>query len=590
MKQAFTSIDFMTAYIGKGVNVILYPIKRNKFLFVFSWLMSITISIIANLNGIDNSIFSTCLLSIFDCYLFCLCAFLLSFLKLRWLSILIISLLLYSESFVVFFNHSLFNRYTIQLILETDTREGPQFIQSVLLSSESVITFSIFFFIIFLSLLITRASKKSFPYKSLWAFVFLPFLVWSGIRQYDSYKKVSNCFQAKYSIECEEEENMPELTTPLNRILYGIAYNSVLSGAELKTLNISVENSVIDSCSFKCPLIVVVIGESYSKHHSYLYNKSEVMNTPRLQERVDSKNLILYNNVISPFNHTHIVFRHMFSTWDDTCNDYWFNHTLFSAVFKKAGYNVFFITNQFISKSTDKYNILAGTLFNHYRLSELQFTSRNDHEHQYDLELLGDIPSMDLLISKPTLLLVHLLGQHVPYSERYPKDFEHFKPEQVHTKYGGPKERKIAADYMNATYYNDFVVDSLFSMFNKLDMVALYFSDHGEELFDWRNKYMRTDEEKILPEIARYQYEVPFMFYMTDTFKDKHKDIAEEIKSSSTKPFTLTDLPNLLFHLGGIRIKDYHEDKDLLSPHYNCSRKRLIHKGVDYDQLIKVKN
>ena len=134
---------------------------------------------------------------------------------------------------------------------------------------------------------------------------------------------------------------------------------------------------------------------------------------------------------------------------------------------------------------------------------------------------------------------------------------------------------------MNATYYNDFVVDSLFSMFNKQDMVALYFSDHGEELFDWRNKYMRTDEENILPEIARYQYEVPFMIYITDTFKDKHKDIAEEIKSSSTKPFTLTDLPNLLFHLGGIRIKDYHEDKDLLSPHYNCSRKRLIHKGVD---------
>ena len=566
---------------------VVYPIRKCKFLFFFSWILSYIICLSGNLLGIPSSLFLTFLLSISDSYLLCVFACILNFIRLGWLVNLVVGIILYSELFVVFFNHSFLNRYTVQLILETNKGEGTQFISSVIFSKEAFLASLIFLFAFCLVLFIVRVSKKELKFKNFLVYVLAILVIWSCIRQYSSYKKINRCFHAKKSIECEKQENIPHLETPYIRLLYGIAYNLVLSGPELETLNASVAATVVDSCSFRCPFILLVIGESYNKHRCFLYNKEELPNTPRLQERLEKGNLVLYDDVISPYNHTHVVFRNMFSTWDDTCDDHWSNHTLFPAVFKKAGYNVFFITNQFTVKSQDEYNILGGTLFNHYNLSNLQFTGRNTDEHTFDLELLGDIPDNTILGARPTLLIVHLLGQHVAYCDRAPEEFKHFSPSQVNTDWGGENGKNITADYENAVYYNDYVVDSLFKMFDHQDMVAIYFADHGEEVYNWRDKFMRTDEETVLPQVAKYQYEIPFMFYMTEEFTEKHKDVAAEIEESSSKPFILTDFPNLLFHLGGIKVKDYNADKDLLSPQYDTTRKRLVRDIYDYDNLIK---
>lgn len=575
----------------KVFSLLVYPVKSCRLFFLFAWLMCCAVCFVGNRIGTETDFPLTFLMSLSDCYFLCVLLSLLKKIRLGWIVYVPVVLLFFSELFVIFFNHSLYNRYAVQLLLETDGREGSEFVKSVFFQPETFWGLGITLTIVICSYLAFRMMRKVLASRSFVRKTCLLLLscwiVFALFFQIPSYGKLYNCFHAADAIACETEECMPWLVTPVVRFVYGIAYNSVLSTTELKTLVTSIEETRIDSCSFRCPFILLVIGESYNKHHCYLYNKTGFPNTPKLQKKADEGNLVPYMDVVSPFNHTHAVFKYMFSTWDDTCSDSWTKHTLFTAAFKKAGYNVFFVTNQFTKKTDDKYNVLGGTIFNQKRLSELQFTGRNEEEHSFDADLLSDIPPVKELTSAPTLLIVQLLGQHVAYKDRYPADKKVFKPSQVKSPFAVTDDQKdIAADYENATHYNDSVIDSLFNMFEGTDMVALYFADHGEEVFDWREKFMRTDEDELLPEVAHYQYEIPFMFYMTDDFLEHHEDIATNIRNAAGRPFILTDLPHLLFYLGGIGMEDYCEEKNLLSPDYDVQRKRIIRGSIDYDKLM----
>ena len=332
---------------------------------------------------------------------------------------------------------------------------------------------------------------------------------------------------------------------------------------------------------------MLVIGESFNKHHTPLYEKDYLPTTPLLMQQQQKGNLVVYTDAVAPFNFTSNAFKYMFSTWDEESGDEWTRHTLFPAVFKKAGYCVDFYTNQFAMAQTDMWDFAGGTVFNHHGLSELQFTHRNPDIFDYDGELLRELPPTDSLTAQPTLLIVHLRGQHVKYDNRYPQAYAKFTPNDEKTPFGGETGREIAAHYDNATLYNDAVVNTVFEMLKNTDGIGIFLSDHGEEVYDWRDKYERTNERTITPEVARYQYEIPLMFYMTNTFKVRHPDVAEVVTTSANRPFISSDLCHLLFYLGGISIADYQEKRNILSPQYDKTRKRIIGSSTDYDELMR---
>ena len=229
---------------------------------------------------------------------------------------------------------------------------------------------------------------------------------------------------------------------------------------------------------------------------------------------------------------------------------------------------------------------MGGTIFNRPILSKLQFTSRNQNPCHFDHELLSEIPPVDTLTATPTLLIFHIYGQHIGYEERYPSNFSRFSSKDEITPFGGEVSKEITAHYDNATYYNDYVVDSLFNMIRDTEAVAIYLSDHGEEVYDWRDQYQRTSETDMPAEVARYQYEIPFMVYMSDSYISKHSDIVQAVHNYSNRPFISTDLCHMLFHLAGIKFNGYQERKDVLSPNYDVKRRRMIRNDVDDDQLI----
>lgn len=567
-----------------AADVVLRPLKACGTFFLFTLLMCYVIAIVGYFKGIECDPFLTFLLPISDCYLINLFAYILKKIRLHWIWYIFISAILFAELFTLFYYHSKITVFVLQLIFETTPRESSEFVSSAFSLPLTWHALGITFITATIAFIAQKKARRRFRLKPLCIFLAFALVVWSGIRQMTAYSKLWRCFMSENLEELTSANNNPRLNSTFMRFLYGTAFNKS-SSADLAILEKTVQATEVDSCSFQCPLIVLVIGESFTKYHSSLYGY-HLPTSPRLGKLKDNGQLYICNNAISPYNLTSHAFKYMFTTWDDGCDDSWLSHTLFPAVFKKAGYSVYFITNQFTVKDGGFHDAVGGTILNRPLLSQLQFTHRNQNSYFYDHELLTEIPPIDSLINKPSLLIFHMNGQHQEYEEKYTPAYARFTSDDEKTPYGGEAGKQVAAHYDNATCYNDYVVDSLFAMFKDTETIALYLSDHGEEVYDWRNQYQRTYEANMPPEVARYQYEIPFMFYTTESFSNKHPEIIEAIQRAQDLPFISSDLCQILFGLAGISHKDYRPQKDLLSKEYDKTRKRIIRDDVEYDKLI----
>ena len=570
----------------KIINILSYPIRATKSLFTFCMLMELAILAACHFVGAGGNVFLNTFLPIFDCYLICLIACLLKKIRLGWIMWTVAILAFLGELFTVLIYKSSFNIRVIQLVMETNPSEAKEFLSSSGSPSSLLISAALTGIIYYLSVLAWKFHDRfRKPVLNVLNCFGLFIILWSGVRQLSAYTKLGRCFAAKEYRLLAERKYMPHLSTTFVRLLHGIAFNKVQS-TELNELTRTVKATQSVSSTHECPLIVLIIGESFSKYHTPLYVSDALPTNPRLERLKQDGNLIPYTDVVTTSNLTSNVMRNMFSMWDSDYSDNWTNHTLFPALFRKAGYQVLYLTNQFALNSSELWNSIGGTIFNKPELSECLFDWRNDNLKQYDGELFDLMPDTASLFNTPTLLIVHLMGQHVNYRERYPAGFEHFSADQINNTYGGAKGRQVISEYANATLYNDYVVDSLWSIVKGHDAVGIYMSDHGEEVYDWRDFYERSDETQMSANMAKYQYETPFMFLMSDTFIQKHGQLAQKIRDSYDKPLINSKTKHTLIGLAGIETPEYKPTHDILSDKYDSSQPRYIGNNVSYDSLF----
>ena len=129
------------------------------------------------------------------------------------------------------------------------------------------------------------------------------------------------------------------------RLAFSI-YANVLASQQIDKLVVAANKAQVDSCTYTSPHIVLIIGESFSKHHSQQYGYAQPT-TPRQVRRERSGQLVKFNDVVSPWNLTSYVFKHVFSLYDVGDRGEWCDYPLFPQLFRKADYHVTFITNQF---------------------------------------------------------------------------------------------------------------------------------------------------------------------------------------------------------------------------------------------------
>lgn len=418
------------------------------------------------------------------------------------------------------------------------------------------------------------------------------FFIHCGSRCWDN-KCATVRLMSKHNLgEVEHEltqKGCANLYLPIYRLMFSL-YANRLAAKQVDRLLATSEHVSVESCDFRSPQIVLIIGESYNRHRSQLYGYQRPT-TPRQLQRMQDSTLVAFTDVVAPWNLTSFVFKHMFSLHCIGDDGEWCDSPLFPQVFRKAGYHVKFLTNQFLPKSGEEvYDFSGGFFLNNPTLSRALFDERNSKLHRYDEGLLEDYDRMVAKKRYPhQLTIFHLMGQHVDYRARFPmKTRRKFTPADYNRTDLSPQRQQINADYDNAVLYNDSVVDQIIRRFENENAIVIYVPDHGEECFNGSLPfYGRMHSADIDYRLAREEFEIPFWIWASDEYRMTHPYGWKAIQEYRHRPLMTDALPHTLLFLGGIHSNYYRKNYDVLNAEYNIQRPRVLKMTTDYNHLNK---
>ena len=601
-------------YAVSLLNKAYQPIKDNASFFFFMYLIGILVSY-AELptNNPDAAVYSNLWLELFlDLYVICIILTLFPLKIRRWIRAFLY-IIAYCTSLTDLFCwvkfQSTLNPSMLLLVGETDEREASEFFSSYFTSDLIFSSVGLLLLVMLIHILTTFLKKVKLPpaisYKvtvakqiinhshHILGGVCLVLLGWAIESSAHNKKEVVQMFSLDTIGSVEHElttSDCAQFYLPVYRLAFSI-FSNELASQQVDRLIEAKDKMSVDSCSFKSPNIVLIIGESYGKLHSQQYGYF-MPTTPRQIKREKSGLLVPFSDVVAPWNLTSFVFKNVFSLHVVGEKGEWCDYPLFPSLFRKAGYHVTFITNQFLPKAKQAvYDFSGGFFLNHPELSEAMFDSRNQQLYRFDRGLLDDYDkNQQQHNTDHNLIIFHLLGQHVKYNQRFPSDRRHFTAEDYEKKRAdlNGKQRNVLADYDNAVLYNDSIVDAIISRFEDKEAIIIYMPDHGEECYEGNRGFIcRNHSAAIDYDLAHYEFEIPFWIFCSYKYAAKHPDIYKEIIGAKNRRFMTDALPHMLLYLAGIHTKDYHAEYNILSPQYNEMRPRILKNTTDYDKLTR---
>ena len=163
------------------------------------------------------------------------------------------------------------------------------------------------------------------------------------------------------------------------------------------------------------------------------------------------------------------------------------------------------------------------------------------------------------------LIVLHTSTSHGPkYADKYPKEFEVYKPVAKNVEEGQKNVDLLINAYDNTILYTDFLVDSLINMLRSMTdwhSAMIFISDHGESLGE-NKMFMHGLPMKLAPKV---QYEIPFLVWTSDHFRDYKPVSTEKDAPEGQLPAVLDQ--HYVFHsvlnLLSIQSPAYNKDYDI---------------------------
>ena len=323
------------------------------------------------------------------------------------------------------------------------------------------------------------------------------------------------------------------------------------------------------------PNIVFILGESTSKGHMSLYGYP-LETTPKMDKMAKNNELYVFKDVISPHAYTIGSLREVFTFHNYEATNKWYECNNLFDIMKKAGYKTYWLSNQ---ETSGQWANVALAYAN--RCDYKKFTGiRQSYEKSYraDGELLPLLYEAMNNDSDKNFYVLHLMGCHGEYENRYTPDFAKFSDVDETKGIIKTQEAKTKrAQYDNAILYNDTIVTQVMEAFKDKEAIVIYMPDHGEEVYDLKNFNGHSDDNP-----TKSMLEIPFIIYTTEKFKQKYPIVDAQIKDSVDKKYMTDDLIHTILDITGIKTPEFQETRSIINPYYNQERKRIF-LDKDYD-------
>jgi heptose-I-phosphate ethanolaminephosphotransferase len=308
------------------------------------------------------------------------------------------------------------------------------------------------------------------------------------------------------------------------------------------------------------PVYVIVIGESTSRTHMSIYGYGRETD-PGL-ERIKNE-LCIFNNVTSPYTHTIPCLRTFltFATRADSAGFY--DKPSLISLFKAAGYETWWLSNQ---KPLGIFDTEVSAMASEADHVNFIGDSLSSWTKPYDGSLLAPFESILRKKTKAKVIFVHLIGTHEYFSLRYPKDFDHFRDSTgIRSPFALDAEKINTINaYDNAVRYNDHIIDSLITLVKRYTAYSylLYFSDHGEEVYDEADKFSHSQWES-----TSTMYKVPFVLWTSADFRAKDPSRIGILQKQADREYCTENVIHSILQLSSLSCPEADTLKSLFSGH-----------------------
>ena len=259
--------------------------------------------------------------------------------------------------------------------------------------------------------------------------------------------------------------------------------------------------------------VIMIIGESETRTLMNAYDPNHVPNTPWLTSEKQNPDFTLFTNAYSCVWYTVPVLEHAL-TESNFYNNKEFNQSIsIIDMAKKAGYKTYWFSNQgSVGVADTPISLVANTA------DVAEWVDRDLKESTLDGALLQFLQRVDP--NEKNFIVLHLMGSHIEYRNRYPAEFQHFNDGKVNEQ----------ADFDNTVLYTDWVLSQIFDYAQKnltLDAM-IYFSDHGSDPDTGRQ-----------PDGASFKVlRIPMFCYLSKEYQRRNPQIASTVKAHKDKYFT----------------------------------------------------
>lgn len=313
-------------------------------------------------------------------------------------------------------------------------------------------------------------------------------------------------------------------------------------------------------------LYVIIIGESTSRSHMGIYNYYR-QTTPELHKIKDE--LLIYNDVISPHAYsigalTKILTLANYENPDKT------DAGSIIQLINKAGFDTYWLSNQ---RPVGPYESLITKISLSSKHNKFITTTIAGNNKVLDGNLIDEFDNVINKEGKKKVIFLHLLGTHHHYKNRYPEVFNKFSDVPI-TNFNSEENHEIINHYDNAILYNDYLISKVIKKVDSAQSrsFVLYFSDHGEEMFDHID--LSGHNEDVY---SKNMFDIPFILWRSNGYK-----LGKDIKFQDRRRYMIDDLFHGISDLLDIKARETDSSRSIFNTYFE-NRKRIIKDTIDYD-------
>lgn len=479
------------------------------------------------------------------------------------------------ESFLLYKYETVYTLGIAQIVAGTNPNEIKEWSQ-MQLSSSNLIAFTLVLSMVIGLIFISARLLRTIKYRGISILFTLSLTIVVSISIYTiprTYTKIKSKGQA-YDLAI----------APYDRLLwntYGVILDqqaiSMIS-EEMKKIDLGdIEITPYETIPSQNALnVIIIIGETLRKDFLHCYG-FPLNNTPRIDSLVTNGEIILYNDVVSPAGETIGSLTKALTYQTNDTGGKWYEFPVLTYVLNKVGYHVNWLSNQESSGvGLQPINVIANLS------KECKYVNARSIDEEIDptktyydedvLPYLKDLTKSNNQTKEAGFIqFIHLMGSHSFYKKRFPSNFARFSPDDIPVKRSKEKDQ-IVSDYINSIYYNDFIVAKIIEHYSETNSLVIYFSDHGEIMFDDPKRPDYNDHDGSLPQGVS----VPFMVYLSPKLRQEYPKLYARIKSCRNRRIMLDLFTHSLTGLLGIQTKYTDPKLDFFSDEYQNSRRRII--------------